>query len=129
MYICSMQSPELFKGSLATIVLKLLREHGRMYGYEITQKVKLLTQGEIELTEGSLYPSLHKMEAEGLIRAEVEYIGKRPRKYYALTPEGNALVQIKVDEFAQFVKTMQSLLDTPLGGELKLISTQKLWQP
>ena len=49
---------DLIKGSLKTIVLKLLKENGRMYGYEITRKVEELTEGKIKLTYGALYPVL-----------------------------------------------------------------------
>ena len=111
MYICPMYSKELLKGTLRTIVLKLLSEHGRMYGYQITQEVKERTNGEIILTEGALYPTLHKLEAEGLLSTEKEYIGKRVRKYYRLTQTGNATAIAKIQEFADFVKTMQRLLE------------------
>ncbi len=114
MYLCPMYSKELLKGTLQTIVLKLLAEHGRMYGYQITQKVKLLTHDEIVLTEGALYPTLHKLEAEGLLTTEKEYIGKRLRKYYRLTETGTVAVRDKVEEFAAFVKTMQTLLQFKL---------------
>ena len=76
-----MHSSELLKGTLQTIILKVLSDHGRMYGYEITQKVRDLSDETIQLTEGSLYPALHKLEAEGLLKTEVEYAGKRKRKY------------------------------------------------
>ncbi len=42
-----MHSPELLKGTLQTIVLKVLKDHGKMYGYEITQRVKDLSEGRI----------------------------------------------------------------------------------
>jgi PadR family transcriptional regulator PadR len=58
---------DLIKGSLKTIVLKLLKENGRMYGYEITRKVEELTDGKIKLTYGALYPVLHKLESEGIL--------------------------------------------------------------
>lgn len=109
-----MYSKELLKGTLQTIVLKLLAEHGRMYGYQITQKVKILTHEEIVLTEGALYPTLHKLEAEGLLVTEKEYIGKRVRKYYQLTDTGKVAMNNKVEEFAAFVKTMQTLLQFKL---------------
>ena len=51
-----------------------------MYGYEITQKVKELTLEKIQITEGALYPTLHALEAEGLVTTKTEYIGKRMRK-------------------------------------------------
>ena len=70
-----MYSSELIKGTLKTIILKLLKENKRMYGYEITQKVKDLTGNKIQLTEGALYPSLHALEAEGILTTETEFFG------------------------------------------------------
>src|SRR3984893_13829222 len=81
-------SPELIKGTLKTIVLKLLADNKKMYGYEITQKVKELTADKIQITEGALYPTLHALETEKLVTIEIEYIGKRVRKYYSLSPAG-----------------------------------------
>lgn len=104
-------SSELIKGTLKTIILKLLAENKRMYGYEITQTVKELTGDKIQLTEGALYPTLHALEAEGLLTTETEYIGKRVRKYYSLSKDGKAKSKEKVNEFADFINTMQFLLD------------------
>jgi DNA-binding PadR family transcriptional regulator len=105
-----MHSKELLKGTLKTIILKLLAEHDRMYGYEITQKVRELTLGNIILTEGALYPTLHKLESEGLLSTEKVAIGKRIRKYYSLTPTGVTQSVSKVEEFKAFVQTMQLVL-------------------
>lgn len=82
-----------------------------MYGYEITQTVKELTNGKIQLTEGALYPSLHALEAEGIVTTETEYIGKRVRKYYALSTAGKAHTKEKINELADFMETMRFLLD------------------
>jgi PadR family transcriptional regulator, regulatory protein PadR len=106
-----MHSTELLKGTLQTIILKVLADHGQMYGYEITQRVKELSAGTIVLTEGALYPTLHKMEAEGLLNTETVMLGKRIRKYYALTREGKSTVQEKVRDFSAFVKTMIQVLN------------------
>lgn len=110
MYNCPMQSKELLKGTLKTIILKLLEEHGKMYGYEMTQKVKVLSEGELLLTEGALYPMLHKLEAEGLLQAEKVAMGKRVRKYYTLTPKGHEAVSTKIKEFESFVRLMNLIL-------------------
>ena len=110
-----MHSPELLKGTLQTIVLKVLKDHGRMYGYEITQRVKELSDERILLTEGALYPTLHKLEAEGMLRTESESIGKRVRKYYTLTPQGRSLVKERVAELADFIKTMSNVLQVKLA--------------
>ncbi len=106
--------PELIKGTFKTIVLKLLADNKKMYGYEITQRVKELTLDKIQITEGTLYPTLHALESEGLLTTETEYIGKRVRKYYSLSPQGKTKTKEKLKEFAEFVSTMQMLLDIQL---------------
>ena len=104
-------SPELLKGTLKTIVMKLLADNKKMYGYEITQKVKELTRDKIQITEGALYPTLHALEADGLVTTEVEYIGKRVRKYYSLSPAGKAATREKLKEMTNFMDTMIALLE------------------
>ena len=111
MYICPMYSSELIKGTLKTIILKLLSENKEMYGYEITQKVKDLTDNKIQITEGALYPTLHALEADGLLETETEYIGKRVRKYYSLSKTGQTKSKEKISEFTDFMNTMKFLLD------------------
>lgn len=110
-----MSSSKLLKGSLATIVLKLLEEHDKMYGYEITQKVKAITAGEFKITEGALYPTLHKLEAEGLLTTETQKVDNRVRKYYTLTKEGNVEVKSKVAELEEFLANLQKILNPKLG--------------
>jgi DNA-binding PadR family transcriptional regulator len=83
-------SSELIKGTLKTIVLKLLADNKKMYGYEITQKVKELTQDRTTQTE---------------------YIGRRVRKYYSLSAAGKTVSKEKVSEMAAFMNTMALLLD------------------
>ncbi|MBS1599944.1 MAG: PadR family transcriptional regulator [Bacteroidetes bacterium] len=106
-----MYSSELIKGTLKTIVLKLLTDNKKMYGYEITQKVKELTLDRIQITEGALYPTLHALEAEGLVTIKTEFIGKRVRKYYSLSRAGKTKAKEKLNELSNFMETMISLLD------------------
>lgn len=106
-----MSNNNLIKGSLQTIILKLLEENERMYGYEITQKVKELTAGEIKITEGALYPALHKLEAEGLLTTEIEQVDNRVRKYYSLTKDGQKEVDSKMAELQGFVENLQRILN------------------
>jgi PadR family transcriptional regulator PadR len=116
MYLTPMHSPELLKGTLQTILLKVLKDHGKMYGYEITQVVKDLSQGRLLITEGSLYPTLHKLEDEGLLKTEVVKIGKRVRKYYTLTPDGRVHSKDRVTEFTDFIRTMSNVLQVQFGN-------------
>ena len=115
MYICNMSNSKLYKGSLNTIILKLLNEHDKMYGYEMTQKVKALTKGELNITEGALYPALHKLEAEGLLDVEVAKVDNRLRKYYKLTEQGTKETVSKLEELAEYIKTMQALVNPKLA--------------
>ena len=84
----NMKKNALYKGTLQNIVLKLLAKEVKMYGYQITQRAKELTKGEVEMTEGALYPILHKLENEGIIYSEMQNVNGRDRKYYLLTEKG-----------------------------------------
>ncbi len=115
-----MSNNNLIKGSLQTIILKLLEEKDKMYGYEITQKVKELTSGEIKITEGALYPALHKMEADGLLTTEIEQVDNRVRKYYRLTKSGKKEMSFKMDELNEFVQNLQKILNPGIEPNFKL---------
>ena len=105
-----MKSKEYIKGTIKTIVLKLLSEQDKMYGYEISQRVKELSSGELELTYGALYPILYKLESDGLLMTESEIVDGRVRKYYSLTPSGNETAREKVVELGRFVELLKTIL-------------------
>lgn len=105
-----MYSKELLKGTLEVILLKLLSENKEMYGYEITQTVKEITDGKILLKDGSLYPLLHKMLSEGKLSYREEAQGKRIRKYYFLTKQGETEKENQMVEIKDFFKTMNDIL-------------------
>jgi len=110
-----MISSELLKGSLKTIVLKVLEENGRMYGYEITRKVEEITSGKIILTYGALYPVLHKLEDEGVLVTESENYNNRIRIYYELTPRGRSVVTEKLNEMNDFIETLRRIVEPKPG--------------
>src|SRR5437868_6991153 len=98
MYICSMYSKELLKGTLSAIILNLLEKNSRMYGYEMAMKVKEITGGKILLKDGSLYPALQKLTADGLLSFKEETVDGRTRKYYHLTKKGQKEKEVYVLE-------------------------------
>ena len=112
MYICSMYSKELLKGTLSAIILNLLAKNEKMYGYEIFQRVKELSDGKILLKDGSLYPALQKMTKEGLLSYQEEFIGKRVRKYYFLTTKGKSEKVRYLEELRDFLATLNKLVFT-----------------
>ncbi len=79
---------ELVAASSRPMVLSILAG-GESYGYDILKQVKLLSGGELEWSDGMLYPVLHRLERDGLIagRWELTDAGRR-RKYYRLTARG-----------------------------------------
>ncbi len=105
-----MNSTELLKGTLTTIILKLLNDNGKMYGYEITQKVKELSDNKILIKEGSLYPALHKLLKDQLVHVETVSVGKRIRKYYAITELGHKKKQVQFEELQEFLHTIQNII-------------------
>lgn len=110
MYLRSMYSKELLKGTLSAIILKLLAENEKMYGYQIAQKVKELSDNKILIKEGSLYPALHKLKEDGLVNIETVNIGKRIRRYYFLTTQGERIKNEKVSEVEDFIDTIRKIL-------------------
>lgn len=80
-----------------------------MYGYEMTQHVRELSQGHLRITEGALYPLLHRLESEGIIQSEIEYTGNRGRKYYSLTPEGKKQKTQALADMQDFLATLSRL--------------------
>ena len=113
MYHCNMYSKELLKGTLEVIVLELLSRHGKMYGYELSQQVKEETGGKILLKDGSLYPALHKLTRDGLLTYESVSIGKRVRKYYKLTGEGEVQKSVLLRELRDFMDTLEQVIFQP----------------
>jgi DNA-binding PadR family transcriptional regulator len=105
-----MISRELIKGTLKYLVMNLLRKEPRMYGYEITRVLEEQSSGKIRLTFAALYPVLHKLEAEGMLKTETENVNNRIRKYYELTDAGKKKAESLKDEFTEYLEMMQNLI-------------------
>jgi DNA-binding PadR family transcriptional regulator len=101
---------DLIKGTIPVIILKLLADNNKMYGYQISKKVLELTQNKIQLREGSLYPALHKLSEKNLVEIETVNIGRRVRRYYTLTDKGISHMQERIAETRDFIKTIDKIL-------------------
>ena len=83
-----MISKALVAASTKPMILSILLG-GENYGYQIIQKVKELSGGNLEWSDGMLYPVLHRLEKDGFIRSKWKISdGGRLRKYYKLTDKG-----------------------------------------
>jgi PadR family transcriptional regulator, regulatory protein PadR len=101
-----MFSKELLKGTLSAIILKMLADQNKMYGYEMAQRVRELSKEKILIKDGSLYPALQKMTEDGLLSFNEEIVGGRLRKYYYLTPKGKKESVVYFQELQEFMNTL-----------------------
>ncbi len=94
-------SKNMVAASARPLVLSILAR-GESYGYEVLQHVRVLSGGDIEWTDGMLYPVLHRLERDGLLHCEWRQADTgRRRKYYSLTKAGHeALAQEKAQWLA-----------------------------
>ena len=94
---------QLLKGTTPLLVLTVISD-GELYGYEIAQRIRERSGGAFAPSEGSLYPALHRLEADGALTADWRASDRGPRRrYYRLTPKGHGLLTENRDRFAAFV--------------------------
>jgi transcriptional regulator len=106
---------ELLKGTLSLLILSLLSRKA-MYGYEIASTVHRDTDGAFTWREGSLYPNLHKLQADGLIAGEwEEKESGRKRRYYHITDKGRAALAEKRDSWNALSRAVNQILEKSNG--------------
>lgn len=106
----SAYSQDLAKGTVVPVILKLLSEKP-MYGYEIIKVVNERTNNLFAWREGTLYPWLHRLEADGLVQSRWEASAAgRQRKYYRITHRGLATLKAQTAEWTTFSKAVNALL-------------------
>ena len=108
-------SNNFYKGSVKAILLKLLNDNGKMYGYEITKKAKDETNGDFEITEGALYTTLHKLEAEDVLEVEYDLVDGRTRKYYKLSEKGEKEAIDQIEKLNKFIANLTHFLNPKLS--------------
>ena len=107
---------QLLKGTTPLLVLTVLRD-GELYAYEIVQKVREKSGGTFAPSEGSLYPALHSLEADGALLAEWRESDKGPRRrYYRITPKGSGLLAEHEAEWAAFSVGMARAVGSRANG-------------
>ena len=101
---------ELKKGATKLSLLAILRD-GDMYGYELRHEFEVRTGGFMTLTEGNTYPTLHSMEADGLITSYWKESGSRSpaRKYYHLAEKGERLLNEMIVGWNGYVGAMGNI--------------------
>ncbi len=104
------------RGHLETMILSSL-EKGETHGLEILRRLELAGCGLLRLKEGSLYPALYRLEAQGLVQAvwEEEMHGRRGarRRFYRLTSKGKRALNKGRADWVVFARTMSGILGAP----------------
>ena len=102
---------ELVKGTLSLLILSLLGREP-MYGYQIVSTVREETGGVFEWKEGSLYPALHKLEKQQLVKSTWQPgQGRQRRKYYQLTHKGREALADKTQAWDKLASAVNTILE------------------
>jgi PadR family transcriptional regulator len=102
---------ETLQGTLDLLTLKTLAR-GSQHGYGITCAILVASQDQLRVEEGSLYPALRRLEADGLIRAEWKSTeNKRRARYYSLTREGRKRLTNVEDRWRQHAAAVSAFLE------------------
>lgn len=101
--------PDLLRGSLDLMILSILAQ-GKAYGYQIQSGLKEASGDLVRVSAGTLYPVLHRLEANSLIASSWDDSAGRKRKWYHLTAAGRARLQSQTRQWDAYVAVIQRLL-------------------
>jgi transcriptional regulator len=103
--------PGAIYGSLDTLVLRTLDRTGPMHGLEIAQDIEARSEDVLNIDEGALYPSLHRLQQRGLIEGEWQISAKRRRaKFYEITDEGREALRAEVESWQKHTAAIGRVL-------------------
>lgn len=93
------------------LVLLLLLQNGQKYGYQLSQELEELSNGEYELKEATMYPTLYRLTKNGyLICNEIKVGIRRTRVYYEITPEGRKYLQNLMQEYTSITSAVDKII-------------------
>ncbi len=109
-----MISKSLTAATTKPIILGILK-HGRSYGYLIIKKIKEMSGGSMKWSDGMLYPVLHRLEKDELIRSEwIMSDDSRPRKYYEITDTGKKSLIVEKEQWVQVNSVLSKIFEVDL---------------
>jgi PadR family transcriptional regulator len=100
---------ETLKGHLDGLILAILAEEPA-HGYAVVQALKARSGGTFALPEGTVYPALHRLEQDRLLRSEWDGRHARPRRVYRLTAQGRRELQRRRQDWRIFSAAVQAVL-------------------
>jgi transcriptional regulator len=97
------------KGSLPLLILYVL-SRGSSHGYQIAKAIKQQSEGVLDFKEGTLYPTLHNLEQQGMVASFEQAENGRTRRYYRLTQDGSALLERQLNDWARYTSAVNTIL-------------------
>jgi PadR family transcriptional regulator PadR len=103
---------DALRGSLDLLVLKTL-SLSPMHGWGISQRIQQISEGELEMNQGSLYPALQRLEKDGLIASEWGVTDNhRQARYYRITAAGRRALGHELESWKRFAAALDAVLRT-----------------
>ena len=100
-------------GNIDPLLLHLISQQP-MYGYQIIKELETRSQGYFKFKEGTLYPVLHRLEKESLIRGQWQTLSSgRQRKYYHITDKGRSVLVERQSQWREFLTAMGLIVQLP----------------
>ena len=104
------RSPDALRGSLDLLILKTL-SLAPMHGWGISQRVQQISNGVLEVNQGSLYPALQRLEKDGLVTSDWDTTDNNRRaRYYRLTATGRRALGIELESWRRFAAGLEAVL-------------------
>jgi len=100
---------EALKGHLDGMILAVISS-GPAHGYAVIDSLKRQSGGVFDLPEGTVYPALHRLEAEGLLASAWETASGRRRRVYKLTRRGQAVLRERRSDWLAFAQAVEGVL-------------------
>ena len=100
---------DLLRGSLDLIVLSVVADEPQ-YGYLIQKRINLASHGQVKLPAGTLYPLLHRLEKDKLIKSQWDSSTGRKRKWYQITAKGSKRLAVQANQWQQYAECVSSLI-------------------
>jgi transcriptional regulator len=103
---------DILQGTLDLLILRTLAGGGVMHGWSISERIQQISQDVLRVNQGSLYPALHRLEHQGLIKAEwaTSELGRRAR-FYRLTPSGRKQLELQRDNWVRLSTAIGRILE------------------
>jgi PadR family transcriptional regulator PadR len=102
---------DILQGTLALLVLRTLEARPKLHGYALTSHIQEVSADLLRVEEGSLYPALHRMEQEGVLKSEWGTTEKnRQARFYSLTAKGKKQLQQERESWERLTKGVDRVL-------------------